>query len=150
MKTIIFLILLSTLISCSAESDPEPVMMEAAKLDTAITSGSGCGDVVQTNNHSNGVPISIKATLKGCHATVVFMAELRGASGSKYRKPSVCDVTEQTFSFASKGQTVHLGLFVCGGDPAAGGKPYTIDIIQDGVTTTLNGKVGNTIQYVVK
>lgn len=152
MKNIIFLTLLSILISCSEESDPEPIGRQGVEPVIDLTVGTGCDDIVTENAHSKGVTISIKAELRGCIANVALYARTENAAGStlsSYRKPSECNVTETTIAFSYKGDKVYLGLFPCG-SAAPAGKAYTIHITQDGKTTTIESKVGNTIEYLTK
>lgn len=152
MKThIILLTLLSILISCSTESDPEP-MRKGVEPVIDLTVGAGCDVVVTENAHNKGITISIKAELKGCINNVALYARTETASGStlsSYRKPTECNVTETAIAFSYKGDMVYLGLFPCG-SAAPAGKAYTIHITQDGKTTTIESKVGNTIEYLTK
>ena len=144
MKSIIFLSLV-LLISCASEEDPQPV----AKVADIDQTGTGCQDIITTNAHSNGVPVVVTAEIKGCYSDVVLLIEAR-AIGSKHRKPSACDRTEQTVSFASPGSKLHLGLFTCGGNPQGAGLAYKLTIAQGSQLTVINGKIGNTIEYTVK
>lgn len=148
MKNLLLIASLFALISCSTTSDPEPVRKAASPDDTTT---SGCGDVVRENDHANGQAITLKAELKGCIAGVALYARTFDASGStisSFRRPTDCNVTEQTITFAFKGEKIELGLFPCGGSPQASGKPYTMTITQGSKVTVLDGKVGHAVGYV--
>lgn len=149
MKNIILLLSLLALISCSSPSDTEPTRSKVVAPEALVVEGSGCGDIVRLNDTVNGEAILIRAELTGCVDGVAFLAQTQNVNGtpiSSYRKPSDCDFTEVTISFSHKGETLNIGLFPCG-SAVMSGVAYKLTVTQNGVSKTIETKVGSVIKY---
>lgn len=131
MRTAI-LLLLAIACACSDESL------------TAQQSG-GCARIVEQGTGHAGQPVTVRAYLKGCKS-VVFQVETR-INGALRRIPSACDLTEDSFTFASSGDTLYLGLFSCGDEFLTG--KYRMEVESKGVIQEYESKIGYTLKYLV-
>lgn len=159
MKKLIFLFA-ALAFACSESEDPQPAKVAQDLTgardndDDQDIDADPCQVTSGINNHTSGVTVSISAELKGCFDDVVLKAETRKPSESTlsmFRKPSACDKTDMSIAFASKGETLYFGLFPCGPDMvASNGRAYTVTVAQGDKVTTVKGKVGGVIKYIVQ
>lgn len=106
---------------------------------------NGCARTIEQGTGHAGQPVTIRAFLKGCKS-VVFQVETR-SNGALRRIPSACDLTQDTFTFASPGDTLHLGLFSCGPDAITG--KYRMEVESKGQIQEYESKIGYTLKYIV-
>jgi hypothetical protein len=124
------------------------VILTACSSNDSVTpqQANGCGRLIERGAGHAGQPVTVRAFLKGCKS-VVFQVETR-SNGALRRVPSSCDLTQDTFTFASPGDTLHLGLFSCGTESIKA--TYRLEVESKGVMQEYESKVGYTLKYVIK
>lgn len=127
-------ILLLTVIACACSNDSV----------TTQQAGS-CARTIEQGTGNVGQPVTIRAFLKGCKS-VVFQVETR-SNGALRRIPSACDLTQDTFTFASSGDTLYLGLFSCGDEFITG--KYRMEVESKGQIQEYDAKIGYTLKYII-